>query len=85
MDAFQCEPNPTDIQPTNEPTHLIRWWEETRDKIPKNDRRRFNGGGDLLYGTSGKNGIEGSSLASLKRQLRWPLDQKRTSSNRKGP
>jgi hypothetical protein len=25
------------------PTHLSLWWEEAHAKIPKNDRRRFNG------------------------------------------
>ena len=35
--------NGDQILPSDEPAHLIRWWEETQAKIPKSDRRRFNG------------------------------------------
>jgi hypothetical protein len=29
--------------PQQDPTGIAKWWEETASKVPKQDRRRFNG------------------------------------------
>jgi hypothetical protein len=31
------------ITPSEEPSKMIQWWEESQDRIQKSERRRFNG------------------------------------------
>jgi hypothetical protein len=69
------------IIPSEEPSKLIRWWEESQAKILKTERRRFNG--VVIYTVWERNrriftgAFETAAQVVSRRQ--------RTSSNREGP
>jgi hypothetical protein len=63
--------------PQQDPACIAKWWEDAASKIPKQERRRFNGV-LILCATCGRRGIGGFFRRSSRRHRRLPPWPKRT-------